>query len=362
MKSGIVKRTVFLALMSAMAFSYRQTPGIPPEALQYVRRWMDSSAIPGLAICVSRNGEIVWAEGFGFADLEQRVPVDPGRTRFRAGSISKSFTAAGLGILMDQEKIDLDTPVQDYVPYYPVKKYPVTTRQVAGHLAGIRSYKGGEIYSAVRYKTVREGLAIFMNDTLLFEPGTDYLYSTYGYGLVSAVIEGASGTDFLSFMHENIFDPLGMDATVEDLTDSIIPDRSGSYTKYRGNIRNAPYVDNSCKWAGGGFLSSAEDLVKFGNAMLNDTLLSGGTIRELTTSQKTAEGKDTGYGIGFSCGVTESGMIWFGHDGKFVGGTSSLTIYPREKVVVAIVSNVTGANFEGRHELAASFMKQVETP
>ena len=317
---------------------------------------MVDSEIPGLAIAISRDGEIVWSAGYGYAELEHMVPVFPDRTRFRIGSISKSLTAAGLGILMDQRKIDLDAPVQTYVPYFPEKEYPITTRQVAGHMAGIRHYNGNEYLSAKRYHTVREGLEIFMDDPLKFEPGTDYWYSSYGFNLVSAIIEGASGQDFLSFMHENVFDPLGMTTTVEDLTDSIIADRAGPYSMNYGNITNAPNVDNSYKWAGGGFISSAVDLAKFGNAMLSDTLISLETITELTTSQKTVDGKETGYGMGFFSDTTDTGIKHFGHGGGSVGGISSLTIYPDQKVVMAIVTNDSKASFPGKHKLAELFM------
>ena len=355
-----MKKIVFSAVLLSILLSCQKSPEIPvvpEEALSIVEQWMVESEIPGLAIALSRDGEIVWSAGYGYAEMEHRVPVYPDRTRFRIGSISKSLTAAGLGILMDQGKIDPDAPVQTYVPYFPVKKYPISTRQVAGHMAGIRHYAGEEFLSAKRYNSVREGLEIFMNDPLKFEPGMDYWYSSYGFNLVSAIIEGASGQDFLSFMHENVFSPLGMNATVADLNDSIIPDRAGPYSMNHGHITNAPCVDNSCKWAGGGFLSSAADLVKFGNAMLSDTLISPATIKELTTSQKTADGKETGYGMGFFSGTTDTGIRNFGHGGGSVGGISSLTIYPEQKVVMAIVTNDSRASFPGMHKLAELFME-----
>lgn len=358
-----MKHILFSAVFLSLLLSCHKSPVIPMipgEALSIVEQWMAENEIPGLAIAISRDGEIVWSAGYGYANMEHRVPVYPDRTRFRIGSISKSLTAAGLGILIDQGKIDLDAPVQTYVPYFPQKEYPISTRQVAGHMAGIRHYAGDEFLSATRYNSVREGLEIFMNDPLKFEPGTGYWYSSYGFNLVSAIIEGASGQDFLDFMHENVFDPLGMSTTVEDLTDSIIPDRAGPYSMNYGNITNAPYVDNSYKWAGGGFISSAVDLVKFGNAMLSDTLISLGTINVLTTSQKTSDGKETGYGMGFFSGITDTGIKHFGHGGGSVGGISSLDIYLEEKLVMAIVTNDTQASFPDKHKLAELFMEKVE--
>jgi CubicO group peptidase (beta-lactamase class C family) len=355
----LMKKTLLTAFVLTALFSCKEIPETQEEAKQIVQQWISDSEIPGLAICISRDGQIVFSRGFGYADLEHRVPVYPDSTRFRIGSISKSLTAYGLGILMEKGMIDMDAPVQTYVPYFPEKEYPISTRQIAGHTAGIRHYREEEWLSATRYNTVREGLEIFMHDSLLFEPGTDYYYSSYGFNLVSAVIEGASGQDFLSFMHANAFGPLSMSSTVEDLTDSIILHRAEPYSMSKGNFINAAYVDNSYKWAGGGFLSSAADLVKFGNAMLSDTLLSPEIIQELTLSQKTTDGEETGYGIGFSTGTTESGIRHFGHGGGSVGGVSNLTIYPEYRMVMAIVTNDSEASFEDRHRLAGMFMNDL---
>lgn len=351
------RRILILALVVLAAISCRKEPEVPEEATEIVESWMQESEIPGLAICISRNGDIVWSQGFGYADLEHKVPVYPDRTRFRIGSISKPLTAAALGILMEQGRIDPDAPVQDYVTYFPGKKYPVTTRQVAGHLAGIRHYINDEWLSARRYHSVEEGLGIFMDDPLLFEPGTDYFYSSYGFNLLSAVIEGASGQDFLGFIHENVFTPLEMHTTVEDRTDSIIPDRAAPYSMNYGIVTKAPYVDNSYKWAGGGFLSSAGDLVRFGNVMLSDTFLAAATVKELVTTQKTAEGEETGYGMGFFTGVDDLGYRYFGHGGGSVGGISDLVIFPDQKIVMAIVCNDTRASFQGSHRVAELFME-----
>lgn len=127
--------------------------------------------VPGASISVSVRGEIIWSYGWGFADLEQHVPVDPSKTLFRIGSVSKPITAFALGRLVDQGKIDLDVPIQQYVPLFPVKKYPITLRQLAGHLAGIRHYKGNEMENKEYFPNVEEGLSFFINDSLLFVPG-----------------------------------------------------------------------------------------------------------------------------------------------------------------------------------------------
>ncbi|HEU5021990.1 MAG TPA: serine hydrolase domain-containing protein, partial [Bryobacteraceae bacterium] len=183
------------------------------QARKVVERLIAEKRIPGFSIAVARAGRIVWSEGFGFANVEQGVAVTP-LTRFRLGSVSKVVTAAGLARLVEEGKIDLDAPVQRYVPDFPRKQWPITTRELAGHLAGIRHYTEQDfavtLKGAPHYDSVSTSLGIFKNDPLLFEPGTKYSYSSYGWNLISAVMEGASGEDFLTYMQHAVFDPLGL--------------------------------------------------------------------------------------------------------------------------------------------------------
>lgn len=165
---------------------------------------MTSQDIPGIQIAVWQNGEVVFSKGFGHADLEHDVPMKP-NVKMRIGSVSKTLTSAAVGKLYEQGRLDLGAPVQEYVSYFPDKQYPVNVRQVAGHTAGIRHYRNNEFLMNKRFETVKEGVEIFNEDTLLFEPGTDYSYSSYGWNLISAVVEGASDTTFLSYMNSDSF-------------------------------------------------------------------------------------------------------------------------------------------------------------
>lgn len=303
---------------------------------------MEEAGIPGASVAVGIGGQIVWAEGFGWADLELGVPVTT-LTKFRVGSVSKPITAAGLGLLVERGQLDLDAPVQTYVPGFPEKRWPITTRQLGGHTAGIRHYRGAEMMSARRYPTVAAGLEIFADDSLLFEPGTEYSYSSYGWNLLSAVMEGASGVDFLTFMRDEVFEPLGLRHTVADHTDSIITFRTRFYEKRRdGNVINAPYVDNSYKWAGGGFLSTPEDLVRFGQSHLEPGFLQAETLAELQTPQTLLNGESTGYGIGWSSGEQDDGDRTYAHAGGSVGGSTLLLLVPEHDLVVAGVVNISG--------------------
>ena len=303
---------------------------------------MEDEGIPGASVAVGIDGQIVWAEGFGWADVELGVPVTT-LTRFRVGSVSKPLTAAGLGLLVERGQLDLDAPVQTYVPDFPEKRWPITTRQLGGHTAGIRHYRGAEMMSSRRYPTVESGLEIFADDSLLFEPGTGFAYSSYGWNLLSAVMEGASGEGFLTFMRDEVFEPLGLRHTVADHTDSIVSFRTSFYEHDRnGALINAPYVDNSYKWAGGGFLSTPEDLVRFGQQHLRGGFLLAETIAELQAPQTLLNGESTGYGIGWSSGEQDDGDRTYAHAGGSVGGTTLLLLVPGHDLVVAGVVNISG--------------------
>ena len=318
---------------------------------------MAEQQIPGLTAAVLVDGQIVWSEGFGWADVETKVPVTP-LTKMRVGSVSKSMTGAALGVLLDRGQIDLDVPIQQYVPSFPEKRAPISTRQVAGHIAGIRHYRGDEFLIDENYESVEAGLAIFREDSLLFEPGARFQYSSYGWNLVSAVVEGASGQAFLPFMRNAVFRPLGLRHTVADHTDSLITYRTAFYSVEDGVLVNAPYVDNSYKWAGGGFLSTAEDLVRFGDAMINGPFFTPATRDELFTSLRTNNGERTGYGLGFFVGTDDAGRRTIEHAGGSVGGTTQFVMYPEQDVVVALIANRGGVDYRIVHQhIAALFMK-----
>lgn len=334
-------------------------PGKYASVVQQGRALIDSVMmernIPGLSVAVSVDGEIVWSEGFGYSNIEQQTPVTT-TTKFRIGSISKSLTAAALAQLYESGKLDLDAPVQQYVSSFPEKaKGTVTTRLLAGHLAGVRHYAGQEFLSGKRYSTVTESLDIFKNDTLQTPPGDKYSYSSYGWNLLSAVVERASDQRFLAYMHENVFRPLGMRHTVADHTDSIIFGRTGFYVRNDDRqIVNAPYVDNSYKWAGGGFLSTPEDLLRFAYAHMTPGFLKPETVELMWTSQKTTAGEETDYGIGWSTGDRNS-RRFVGHGGGSVGGSCSLFILRDDGVAVALTTNISSAGFSGVPRIAAMF-------
>ena len=313
------------------------------SARAILRSVMDEESIPGLSVAVGKGSQVLWSEGFGYSDLTHQVSVTP-LTRFRVGSVSKPIAAAALGVLVERDALDLDAPVQTYVPTFPEKIWPVTTRQLAGHLGGIRHYLGEENFSAVNYPDVLSGLDIFKDDPLINEPGTEFSYSSYGWNLISAVVEGASGEPFLEFMEREVFDALGLENTIADYNRPIIPHRTRFYTRgMGGQVVNAPYVDNSYKWAGGGFLSTPEDLLVFANAHRTPGYLAAETLELLFTSQTLRDGTETGYGIGWRSATNDHGERIVSHTGGSVGGRTVMTLNLDNGLIVAIVANLSSA-------------------
>lgn len=317
----------------------------PAQAHVLMQEFFIASGSPGLSVSVGMGGKIIWSEGFGDADLEQSVAVNPAKTLFRIGSTIKPMTAYAVAQLVDTGKLDLDAPVQTYVPGFPEKRAPVTTRQLLGHLSGIRHYGKGEFFSRDHYATVGAGLVIFQDDPLVQLPGEAYLYSSYGYNLISAVIEGASGQEYLAYMVANVFEPLGMNNTVPDYLDRIIPGRGRYYYRKQDVVLNTAEVDNSYKWASGGFIGTSDDLVRFGFAQLAGSSISETTGKIFWTEQTTNAGEKTGYGLGWAIKTDDNGHQWIGHGGGSVGGTTQFWIRPEDGLVIAMISNMSSFDF-----------------
>jgi CubicO group peptidase (beta-lactamase class C family) len=323
------------------------------QGRKIVRRSLVEQNLPGVAVAVGVEGRIVWEEGFGWANLETRVPATP-ETRFRIGTASVALTSAGAGVLIERGRLNLEDEIQTYVPAFPRKPWPVTLRQVMGHLAGIRNDGGdeGPLFSE-RCEQAVEALPHFAGRPLLFEPGTEFRYSSYGWILVSAAIEAAANEAFLDFMRKEIFEPLGMDRTGADSATGSLEERATPYfPRFAADPRYGLHlmrdIDYSCYAGSSVFLSTPADLVRFGMAVDAGTLLQPATVRLLRTSQRLSSGQETGYGLGWDLETipfagAQARVV--GHDGDSLGGrVASLMILPEYQIVVAVTSNISYAD------------------
>jgi CubicO group peptidase (beta-lactamase class C family) len=323
-------------------------PGKQAQIDAAVSRFMASTHIPGLSVAVVENGEYEWAQGFGFADLENNVPASE-HTLYRLGSISKSLTAVAALQLWERGKLDLDVPVQKYCPAFPEKPWPISTRQVLGHLGGIRHYKAGENQEDLEGGNtkhfddpIQAGLNFFKDDPLVAQPGTSFHYSTQGYTLVGCVIEGASGAKYLDFMRQNLLIPAQMEQTQADNRFAIIPYRTRFYQKKdSGAVLNADFLDSSYKIPGGGWLSSAEDMAKFEVAILNDKLIRRATRDLMWTPLKPSNSSEDTYGLGWGWDThNEHGVAGVGHTGGQQGTSTAFVIAPDQREGVVVLTNM----------------------
>lgn len=364
-----------------------QWSGAVDRARQVMRNALAGQNLPGLSVAVGVGGDLVWAEGFGWADIEHHVRMTPA-TRFRIGTASTPLTSAAAGVLLEQNRLQLDEEIQASVPEFPRKRLPVTLRQVMGHVAGVSTDSSDE-QPLVRRRCERpvDALPHFAAHDLLFEPGTQYRYSKYGWILVSAAVESAANQPFLTFMRERVFQPLGMNDTYAETAKEENPEHIGEpeedapplrlvqdlvfeplgigpkvevpknrATLYRPRFSAVPHYalhatpprNLSCYAGSMAFLSTPSDLVRFVIGLNGGRLLQPATVQLLQTPQRLTSGKDTGYGLGWNLEtVTLAGASTrsAGHDGEMSGGkVVSLMTFPDHGLVVAVMSNVSYAD------------------
>jgi CubicO group peptidase (beta-lactamase class C family) len=320
------------------------------RARQVVRALVVEENLPGLSLAVGIAGDIVWAEGFGWADIDERRPVTP-TTLFRIGSVTMPMTATAVGLLHERGLLDLDAPVRDYVPGFPEKEWSVTTRQLMGHVAGVRHPPFDEelLFMSDHCESPLDGLELFADDPLLFAPGTRYRHSAYGWTLVGAVVEAAAGEPFLDVMQREVYDPSEMQDTVFDDVLRPAAERTHFYWPFGGGsgVEDANDADNSCLQGAGAVLSTPSDVVRFGLATFDGRLLRAETLDLLRTPLTLESGESTGYGLGWFVGSAplgpEAKTPTFGHAGSSVGGFTSFLTLPEHGIVVAVTTNVTFA-------------------
>jgi serine beta-lactamase-like protein LACTB len=366
---GGVALVAFLSLPSlASAQPARLSDGTRGKIETAVAAFMTESKVPGISVAVVQGGEFLWSAGFGMADLENSVPATS-QTVYRLGSISKPLTGIAAMALWQEGKLDLDTPVQTYCPAFPQKPWPVTTRQLLGHLGGVRTYKvpeypywdsqaDPEVGNTLHFENgIKGGLKFFAAEPLVAQPGTHFNYSTQGYTVVGCAVEGASGKKYADYVRERVLVPAGMLQTRPDDRVAVIPSRTRFYSQDRsGALVNAEFLDSSYKVPGGGWLSSAPDMARFATAVLNNRLVSGTTRNLMWTEQMPTDGLGRmAYGLGWQIGSL-SGVKDVGHGGSQQGTSAALLIAPDSLAAVVVLTNSDGNGAAG---LATKLLKIV---
>ena len=341
------------------AASVPSAPGVTPadryagpvdESRRLARELLTGDDLPGLSVAVAVDGEIVWAEGFGWSDVENRTPLTP-LTRFRLGALSKPLTSVAAAHLHDEGRLDLDAPIQRYLLSYPDKQWTVTTRQLMGDIAGVHRIRGdnNDAMPVTHCGSLDEGVAMLADDPLLFEPGSEHRYSIWGWVLVSAVVERAAGEPFESAMVHQVFEPLAMTRTIVSETAGLEGGPRFTPRRVFGvrlGVEEASRPDYSCLAGAGAFLSTPTDLVRLGSAMLKPGPLKADTIAAFQTPGRLRSGASTTYALGWTVSSVQlagAPARIASHRGSPWGASVSLLTFPELGLAVAAAANVSNA-------------------
>lgn len=330
-----------LACIPPCAMAETRSASLPDRLLDELRR---STGSTGMAAAIVKDGKLAWHGESGYADLEAKLPVTP-RTEFRLGSVSKFVTVAMLARLVDQGKIDLNQPVHAYLPDYPPKEHAFTLQQLLVHTSGMPHYQMPQdaMLDARQapYRSAGEALSVFRERPLLHAPGSKYLYSTFGYNLLSAVMEKVTGKDF----------PRQLEETVAlARTPSLQVERNEAPGKhwsrlYDGAGGELPRQNITHKWAGGGLLANASDVALFGAKTLDPAFISPHTFTRFTTPARLTNGDvirvdRSTMGTGWRLSTDPDARRYVHHAGVIQGGRSNVNVYPGERAAAALLANM----------------------
>ena len=362
-----IRRAVLVLVCAVAPAALAQTPSptptptpvpAPPPVARAAARLQEtwrSHGSPAVSAAVASGGRIVFSAGAGYADLESLAPAS-GATVYDIGSVSKIQTAVAILQLVEKGRVRLEDDIRAYVPAFPDKGKPITIQHLMTHTSGIRHYKDTDFQGTPadenvhRYASIEDAIAIFKSDPLLFPPGKYYSYTSYGVNLLQGVVEKASGKPFEAYMRENVWDPAGMDATQFNVPERVVRNRARSYERGPdGGVRNVLYGDLTYKFASGGMMSTAEDLVRFGSALNAGRLLKRETLARMWSPQipgvlefrANAEPRKMPgeQGLMWRINTDAAGRRYVSHSGAVQHFHSCLVDYAERDLVVAILEN-----------------------
>lgn len=317
---------------------------------KYLEEFLVNKKVPSISAGILKDYKILWLGVKGYADLENNVPASF-NSEYRIASISKPITAVAIMQLYEKGLIDIDKDARTYIPSFPEKKWKFTIRQILSHTSGIRNYREGEFNSKNFYASTNEAIKVFAYDSLNFEPGTKYEYTSLGYSLLAAIIENVTKNSFEDYLKNNIFIPANMQNTFVDKQRSIIPNRVKGYEKnYLREFINAPLADLSIKVAGGGLLSNSRDLLLFIKALLEGKLIKRSTFEVMCSPTKLKSGKELEYGLGFSIKTMNDSLKAVYHYGNGTGFSSLLYINLEKNIAAVNLINIVDRNLNAPAE------------
>ncbi len=333
---------VVLLLLLAVTARAELPEDLRRQVDQRVAKFLENSGAPGISLAIGVDNELCFEQGYGLADVENQVAASA-ESIYRLASISKMLTGVAVLQLVEAGELDLTVPIQSYVPGFPEKQAPITCDLLLKHQSGIRHYKGNEVRSSAHFMHVRDSFGVFQEDPLLFDPGTRFSYTTYGFNVLGAAIEGASGEDYVGYVQKHIAEPSGMSTLQPDSPFAIIPHRAAGYRKQGKKLLNDFAADVSNKIPGGGWCSTAGDLVRFAGALNSGKLLSAQSLETMWTPRTTVDGDATKVGYGCFIDIVDDDRL-ISHSGGQPKVSTFLVFSPEKKVAVAVMSNLRASS------------------
>jgi CubicO group peptidase (beta-lactamase class C family) len=294
---------------------------------------------PGAAVLVARDGQVLLRKGYGMANLELGVPIQPDMV-FELGSITKQFTATAILMLQERGMLSVDDDVTKHLPDYPTHGQKITIDHLLTHVSGIPSYTSlPEWRPRVREDmTVQQIIDLFKDKPLEFNPGERYSYNNSAYILLGAVIEKVSGKSYEDFIEQEIFAPLGMKRSRYGHQNEVVPGRVAGYDKEGDGYKVAEYLSLTQPYAAGSLLSTVDDLALWAEALSSGKLLGKASLERMTTPAKLTSGKSTNYAYGLAI-ASEDGLQILEHGGGIFGFSTDLLHVPGQRLLVIVLSN-----------------------
>lgn len=313
---------------------------------------------PGAAILVGKDGIPIFRKGYGMANLELCVSIEPEMV-FRLGSITKQFTSLGILMLVERGKLSLDIPITDFLPDYPTQGRNITIHHLLCHTSGIPSYTslpGYELLNRVDMSS-QELVDLFKEKPLQFTPGTQFSYSNSGYALLGFIIEQITGEKYSHFIQHHIFQQLGLKNSSYDQSEKIIFHRVPGYKKKNNIYCNSDYISTTQPYSAGGLMSNVDDLLLWDSALYTEKLVGSQSLELLFTPKRLEDGTQLNYGYGWETGKYKGSPLQK-HEGHISGFASCALRLPEKRLYVALLSN-NASKWKVPNRLAADIMKLV---
>ncbi len=310
----------------------------------YIRAEMERQHIPGLSLAVAKKGELKKSAGYGVANIEQNSPVTA-NTIFQIQSITKTFTATAIMMLVEEGKIQIEDKITQHLPNLPESWNGITVRHLLTHTSGIKDFINEPIVNKRLDLTAEEVIDSLRKLPLNFEPGEKYTYCNTGYHLLGMIIHKVTGKLWGEFLQERVFDPLGMKDTRIVSWPEIIPNRAAGYLWEDGRVQNGHFLAPTIlAYAGGGLRSTALDMAKWDAALCSEIILKQSVLQQMWTPAKFNNGKDSTYGFGWGI-EKSSGQRLISHTGSHMTGFKSAILrYMDDGLTVIVLTNQRGAN------------------